>query len=288
MTPVLYALAASLAFAGAAIFLKRAFQYASPQSAAVFSVTFTAAFVWIVAAATSPLSVVLTWRILPFVVAGLVAPGLARLVYYLGVHTIGVARATALVSIQPLMAVTLAVAFLGERPTSGLVAGAIAVVGGGALLSTRVRDERAWRRSHLVFPLLAALGFALRDVISRYGFREFHDPVVASAAATATSVVVMWLFAALGGAGRTLPGRAAFGLFVLAGICEGIAYLTMWRALATGQVSVVSPLINSQPLFAIVLALVFLRDLERVTWRIVIASLLIVAGIALIVGGARP
>jgi transporter family protein len=256
LTPAAYALAASFAFAGAAM---------------------------------TSLSIVLTWRILPFVAAGLVAPGLARLVYYLGVHTIGVARATALVSVQPLLAVSLAVVFLGERPTSVLVLGALAVVGGGALLSTRVRDERPWRRRYLVFPLLAALGFAVRDVLSRYGFREFHDPIVASAAATLTSVVVMWLFAAFGGAGRQLPGGNAFGLFVLAGICEGVAYLTMWRALALGRVSVVSPLINSQPLFAILLALVFLRDLERVTWRIVIASGLIVAGIALItIAGGSP
>ena len=59
MSPALYALAAAMAFAGASIFLKRAFQYASPQIAAVFSVTFTAIFVWIVAAVTAPLSAVL-------------------------------------------------------------------------------------------------------------------------------------------------------------------------------------------------------------------------------------
>src|SRR5438045_109314 len=98
MPPALYALAAAITFAVASIVLKRAFQYASPQMAAVFSVTFTTIFVWGVALATVPLSTVFTWRILPFVVAGLVAPGLARLVYYLGVHTIGVSRATTLVA----------------------------------------------------------------------------------------------------------------------------------------------------------------------------------------------
>ncbi|PYM14728.1 MAG: hypothetical protein DMD81_17040 [Candidatus Rokuibacteriota bacterium] len=284
MSPALYALAAAFAFAVASIVLKRAFEYARPQMAAVFSVTFTTIFVWAVAVATEPLSAVLTWRILPFVAAGLVAPGLARLLYYLGVHTIGVSRATTLVATQPLVAVGLAVLVLGERPGSRVILGAVAVVAGSALLSARGRDERPWQRRHLVFPFLAAFGFAFRDVISRYGFHNFDNPVMASAVATATSVVVMWSFAALGGAGRTLPDGPVFRLFALAGACEGVAYLLMWRALATGQVSVVSPLVHSQPLFTIVLALIFLRDLERVTWRIVLASALIIAGIALIAG----
>ena len=56
----------------------------------------------------------------------------------------------------------------------------------------------------------------------------------------------------------------------------------MWRALAIGEVSVVSPLVSAHSIVAIVLAAVFLRDLERVTWRIVLAAVLIVAGVAVV------
>jgi len=58
------------------------------------------------------------------------------------------------------------------------------------------------------------------------------------------------------GAGRAqlrLP-RVSLMFFALSGLCEGSAYLLMWRALAIGEVSVVSPLVNSHSIVAIALA----------------------------------
>ena len=43
---------------------------------------------------------------------------------------------------------------------------------------------------------------------------------------------------------------------------------------------------NSYSIVTIALAAIFLRDLERVSWRIVVAAVLIVAGVALVVRGA--
>jgi drug/metabolite transporter, DME family len=281
--PAFLALSAGFWFALAGILLKRGFRYASPQTAVVFSVTFTAAFVWIAAASTSSLSRLLTPRILPFLAAGLVAPGLARLVYYTGIDRIGVSRATALASTQPLFAVTMAIAFLGERPAGTLVLGAAGVVAGGALLSLRDRMERPWRRRDMIFPLLAAVGFGIRDNLSRYGFRSFDDPMLGAAAATVSSVAVMWIIAARSGMKALPAARQGFPFLVMAGLCEGGAYLTMWQALSRGRVSIVSPLVHAQPFFTIVLATLFLRDLERVTWPIVLASGLIVAGVVLVI-----
>jgi uncharacterized membrane protein len=73
------------------------------------------------------------------------------------------------------------------------------------------------------------------------------------------------------------------GWVVASGLAEGTAYLTMWKALAQADVSVVSPLVNSHPIFAVTLAALFLRDVETVTWRIALAAALAVAGVALIV-----
>lgn len=279
----LLALAAALGFAMAGVFLRRGLQYASPRAAALISVTFTAGFIWAVAAATVPLSRVLTWRVLPFLAAGLAAPGVARLVLYTGVERIGIARSSALVSSAPLFAVAMAIVFLGERPTWILLAGVLGVVAGGALLSLRTREEKRWRRRDLLFPVGAAVGFALRDILSRWGLREFPEPMIAAAAATLASVVVMWLIAAAGGREGLRPPPAGLGLMAAAGLCESAAYLTMWRALAVGDVSVVSPLVHAQPFFTIVLVALFLRDLERVTWRIGVASALIVAGVAVVI-----
>ena len=84
-----------------------------------------------------------------------------------------------------------------------------------------------------------------------------------------------------GGVWSFHPVGAAF--LVTSGLCEGTAYLTMWRALAIGNVSLVSPLVNSHALFAVLLAAVFLRDIEQVTWRIAVACVLTVAGVLLVI-----
>jgi uncharacterized membrane protein len=279
----LLALSAALGFGLAAVLLKRGLQYVRPFTAALVSVTCTTVFVWSVVGVTAPLGLLATWKIVPFLVAGLVAPGLARLVFFVGVDRIGVARAASVAGIAPLFAVLLAVLALGERPSPLLLLGAACIVGGGVLLSRRGTAETAWRRRDLGFPLLAALGFALRDVVSRAGLRDYPHPFVAAAAATLMSLAVMWGFAGLRGLGGLGLKRSGLVFLVLSGLAEGLAYLTMWRALAVGDVSIVSPLVNAHPIFAVSLAALFLRDLEQVTWRLALAAAVVVAGVVLVV-----
>ena len=244
----------------------------------------TTAFVWCLTLVSGSVSRLFTWKIWPFLVAGLVAPGLARLMSFVGFDRIGVARATSLMAAAPLFAVVIAMACLGERPTPLLLSGAVAIVGGGILLAQRSRHDTNWRRRDMIFPALAALGFALRDNLSRWGLRDYGDSLAAAAAATVTSLLLMWICAAVWRARLNVP-LTSVGFFALSGVCEGSAYLLMWRALSIGSVSVVSPLVNSYSIVAIILAAIFLRDLERVTWRIVVAAVVIVAGVALVVRG---
>ena len=281
----LLAIGSALGFGVAGVLLRRGLEYTGPVSAAVVSVSVTTAFIWAITVVTTPLDRLLTWRIWPFLVAGLVAPGLARLFFFMGIDRIGVARAFSLMAGAPLLAVLLAIAFLGERPGPLLLVGAVAIAAGGVLLARRSHEEARWRRRDMIFPLLGALGFAVRDNLSRWGFREYGDALTAAAAATVTSLAMMWLVAGIRRTKLDLPPVALL-ILVCSGLFEGLAYLLMWRALAIGDVSVVSPLVNAHSIVAIGLAAIFLRDLERVTWRILVASILIIAGVALVMHGA--
>jgi drug/metabolite transporter (DMT)-like permease len=49
-----------------------------------------------------------------------------------------------------------------------------------------------------------------------------------------------------------------------------------------GKVSVVIPLSSTGPLFSLILTAIFLRDVERVTFRIIASAALIVGGVLLI------
>ena len=282
LDPAVFALIAAASFAGAGIFLRRALPSVTPYTAAFLSVHFTAVFVWIVTLWTSPLASFAAPEVLYFLAAGLFAPGFARLVYYTGLMRVGVARATALMSTAPIFAVAIAMVTLGERPGVLPLMGVMSVVAGGALLAQRGRDDRTWRHRDLVLPVFAALGFAIRDNVSRRGLAVYPAPMIAAAGATLASVALMWALALAGVIRVSRPPARGLMFLALAGLCECLAYVTMWRALATAPVSLVSPLVHAQPLFTVVLAAIFLRDVERLTWRVVVASLLIVAGVTFV------
>jgi drug/metabolite transporter (DMT)-like permease len=280
----LLALGAAFFFGVAAVVLRRALQYGTPITATVLSVTFTGLAVWLLAAPTQPLERALTPAILPFVLAGLVAPGLARLGLFIGVARVGVGRSMAVASSAPLVAVGLAILFLGERPSRWLLLGAACVVAGGALLSYRPQADRSWRRRDMIFPLGAAFGFGVRDNISRIGLQDFEFPLLAAAIAATASCVVMWGVALVTrGSALLRASPRGLGLMATSGVVEGMAYVCMWQSLALSPVTVVSPLVNSHSIFIVVLAALFLRDLERVTWRLALASVLVVAGVGLVI-----
>ena len=277
-SPVVLALLAAVGFGCAGIFIRRALSYASPLAAAMVSVAVTTALVCLLAALTAPISQMFTWRIMAFVAAGFLAPGLARLAMFTGIHRIGVARAMPVVSTTPGLAVLVAISALGERPSAWLLVGVICIVGGGVLLAGGGKTEGAWRSRDLAFPLLAALGFALRDNIFRLGFRHYDDPTLAAAALASLAVMGTVTFLQRG-SGHIRIERAAFPFLAASGLAEACGYLTALRAFQGGDVSVVSPLVSTYGLVALVLAALFLRDLERVSFRVVLAAALIVSGV---------
>jgi len=283
--PVL-ALAAALGFGAASIILRRGLAFIRPLPAAVASVSVTTVLASVAAAATDGLAGLVTPMIVPFLIAGFLAPGLTRLLLFVGYDRIGVSRATTLISIGPLFSIAAAMVFLGERPSGLVLVGAGLIVGGGVLLSRRAPDDRSWRRRDMIFPLLGAVGFAARDAISRAALIAFPHPMLGAAAATLMSVSVMWLVTGVqhGRRGVTF-NSSGVALAALSGAFEGCAYLTMWRALAIGSVSVVSPLVLAYPLVTVLLALVFLRGVERVSWSVGVASVLTVAGVVFVMLG---
>lgn len=67
-----------------------------------------------------------------------------------------------------------------------------------------------------------------------------------------------------------------------AGVMENLGVLLVLVALSLGQVSVVTPLNGTAPLFVLALASLLLKDVERLTGRIVLGTVLIVLGVFLL------
>ena len=76
--------------------------------------------------------------------------------------------------------------------------------------------------------------------------------------------------------GRSLAHFTAAGLLENAGVFMNVV------ALSLGTVSVVTPLYGTAPIFVLFLAPFFLRDVETLSGRVILGTLLIVLGVYLI------
>ena len=125
--------------------------------------------------------------------------------------------------------------------------------------------------------LLSALFAGLTAVLAKVGVEKI-DSNLATAIRTTVILVFTWAIALAvvpAGALAGLPRRTWLFL-TLSGIATGLSWLCYFRALQLGEASRVAPIDKLSVVFAIVLAVIFLR--ERLTWHQWLGGALIVAG----------
>ena len=222
--------------------------------------------------------------LVPFVLAGLLAPGGSQLLFVLAVRESGPARASVIAGAAPLVAVTIAIIALDEPVRPALLVGAVLIVAGGlALVAERVRPD-SFRPIGLVFAFGCTIFFATRDnIVRRLASDTDVAPQLAAAATilSGSALILVYLVATRrGGLVRDL--RRAGLPFVLPGLLWGGSYASLFEAFYRERVSVVSPLVATESLFSVLLAVLLLRRTELVGRHLVLGALLIVGGGALI------
>lgn len=212
----------------------------------------------------------------PFLLAGILGPGVSQFLFTLAVRDAGPSRTSVVVGTAPLFAVAIAVVALDEPVVAGVLAGCVLIVGGGVLLVGE-RD----RPDHVkLIGLAAALGatvvFAARDNLVRWLAGETSvDPALATAAtllAGGVTIVAVLLVRRVPVRLRDLPA------FTPAGIAFGLSYICLFEAYYRGRVTIVSPLVATESLFAVALSALFLRRHELVGPRLFLGAALVVAG----------
>jgi len=283
MAAVSLALLASLTFGFTSVLIHRGLRGVDAFTGLVVDLSFNALLLWVFLLALYDLSELWVRVNLIFVGAGLVVPGLFRLMAFKGIERLGASVSTVVLNTSPLFAVFMAMTLLDERPSFMNLLGAFSIVGGLAFLSWR-GDARLWRATDLVFPLTAALLAALRDNLVRLGLLEGPSPIVGAtiAATTSTVTMVVLYFPRLGLIRFRASQTASLRCFALIGCLHFVAYITMFTALGMAEVSVVSPLIHCFSIFTLGLSYVFLKDLDPLTPRKILATLLVVLGVLLI------
>jgi drug/metabolite transporter (DMT)-like permease len=278
---VLLALASGFLFGAMTVALRFALRRASGAGLGTFATVASALAVALVALVVSGEDFGggdLGW----FVLAGALAPTSSQLLFTYAVREVGPSRTSVLVGTAPLFAVAVALAALGEPVRAPLIVGALLVVCGGILLvAERGRPEHL-KPIGLVLATASAAAIGSRDDLARWVLRGTTVPPLAGlvvALATGTLLTLLWLLATRGPAGLQVRGAIPY---VPVGAVFGLSYVCLFEAYARGRVSVVSPIVATESLWAVGLSALLLRRHELVGRKLALGAVAIVAGGALI------
>jgi drug/metabolite transporter (DMT)-like permease len=217
----------------------------------------------------------------PFLLAGLLQPGVGQLFVTLAVREAGASRASVVLGSAPLVSVTIALLLLGEPFEWALLVGAVLIVAGGVELARERGRPAHVRRRGYAFAFLATVLFSSRDNFARWLARTTVVPP-GTAAAAALAGGMLLILVVLGPRVRARLALQPLLPFLGVGVFFGLSYVSLFEAYYRGRVTVVSPLIATESLWGVALSLLLIRHTELVGRRVLIGAALIVAGSALI------
>jgi uncharacterized membrane protein len=221
-------------------------------------------------------------KALPFFIgSGLLGTVAGRFFRFLGIEKVGAPVAASISNLNPFISAGLAILLLGERVTLPILAGTFVIVLGTILLALSGRYV-GFRPRHLVYPFLTAFCFGAVAIIRKLGLGYAH-PIFGFAINVTTALIAFTAYLVASGNLHTLACKGkSFWYFVGAGVAENVGVFCVLVALGLGQVSVVTPLNGTAPLFVLILTFVCLRGVEMLTGRIVVGTVLIVLGVFLL------
>jgi len=224
--------------------------------------------------------------VLFFAISGLLAPGIARLLYYKGMETVGASVNSSVFATYPLYSSLFAVLLLNETFSSINFLGIMCIILGAISIERSLRsnawDKRILKRS-LILPVLATLMNALSYIIRKHGLTIYNEPLLGVAIGHAISFLLFFLLSIFpNSVRRSFVSKKDFGLFWKAGAILSFVWILAFSALSYERVSVVTPLLSTEPLFVILFAYVYLKELEHISFKLIISTVLIVFGVVLV------
>jgi len=274
------ALAAS-AFLGTAVVIANVgLRYLDPARGALVSIPSTTLLFWLLALFLLHGEGWNATAFAIFAVVGLIFPALVTFLNFASNRLTGPTVAGTIASTTPLFAVFGAIFFLGEPLSPAAMAGTAAIVLGVVALTARgAGPSRDWAAWVIVLPLVGAAIRGGAQAAVKGGLALWPDPFVAVLVGYTVSSVMIFAGnrAFVPSTNASLDRRGIFW-FMAVGICNGLGMLAMYAALNRGQVSVVSPLVATYPLFTLALSAVFLRE-DKFGPRVLLGVALTVAGV---------
>jgi drug/metabolite transporter (DMT)-like permease len=230
-----------------------------------------------------------------FALSGLAGPGVGRGLLMQGVRDVGTSVTVPVQSSANAVIASAAGALLFSEDVGGgrvlalavIVTGILACVAGGSANRSPLQDmtieSRPWSLSLLALrlPVAAGAAFAASDILRKAALEGDGDAVLGSFIGSATAFMA-WLIAYSSSPQLRTPFRLSpsAGWFLLSGLFTAAAGILSMFALERGDLSVVVPILASQPVIVVGLGALLLRDQEQLRRGTVLGAALVVIGIA--------
>lgn len=280
MLPVLFGLLTSFCFAIASLLAQRGYHIAPAPWGAWITIAGNCAFLLTAHFILNADTQLFVRDNLIFVAIGLFVPGVARVLSFRGIRTLGSSITSTVVNTTPMFSTVLAIFILGERPAPLVVLGVMLTVGGLVTVSW-AGEKSSYKKIELIYPFMCALLFSMKDIAVRWGLGGGGgQPILAAGIAALTSTVEIFLITRyIQGEKFVLPPARVARWFIWSGIFTGGSFLFMYLAYSMERVSIVAPLVNSYTVFVSLLTPFMARRIESVTPRKLAGAALVVAGI---------
>jgi uncharacterized membrane protein len=224
------------------------------------------------------------WRAVPyFVFSGVVGTAAGRLFRVAAIEKVGAPVAVAINNLSPFISTGLAILLLGEHVTLPILLGTLVIVLGTILLSLSGKYV-GFPVRHLIYPFLSASCFGVVAIARKLGLGH-AGPLFDSAINNTAAMVAATAFVLVSGnRGALVCDRRSILYFIGGGIMENTGVFLVLVSLGLGEVSVVTPLAGTAPLFVLLLTFLFPRGMEKLSWRIIVGVVLIVLGVFSLTG----
>jgi len=205
-------------------------------------------------------------------VAGVLHFLIARTAFYFCIDRVGANAAGLLAATRIMFAAILGCLFLAEELTPKLLVMSGMIFTGIAFLFgiENLKDVKG-----LALGLFTGFVAALSSAVVRAGMAIYPSPLLGMSIGFLAS---FFLFPFLT-IGRIERVEKRYWPFVLGGVFVGLGHYLRYKALAVYPVSVVEPFLSMYPLFTVFFSWIFLRDVEILSFRLIVAALLIVSGV---------
>jgi drug/metabolite transporter (DMT)-like permease len=219
-------------------------------------------------------------------IASLLVLAVGDILYFSGLKSVGVAKAVPIAYSYSIFVAVISIIFLGESLTAPILLGTVAVVSGIWLVAGRA-ENKVGKKELSKLGILAALGTSLCWACGVSIFKIIlanTDPFILAFVRMLFLLPVLGVFTILPfgkkPSSRNLTRFNILTMFLGGLMAIGVGDTLYLVGLEITKANVAAPLASTTPLFAAIIAILFLK--EEVSKRVLVGTFFVTAGIMLL------